>query len=77
MFIPCRPRLLARFFLSIKKPLRRGADAAYLYHDVHGAGCLPVSSARCHRTRVDNESQVRIFHQSPLRTGGFTMRWDF
>ncbi|CDL18855.1 hypothetical protein [Escherichia phage P13771] len=41
---------------------------------LHGAGCLPVSSAWYHRTRVDNESQARIFHQLPLHTGGFTMR---
>ncbi|EFD5160561.1 hypothetical protein F0Q59_17605 [Escherichia coli] len=30
--------------MSIRKPLRRGAKAAYLYHHAHGAGCLPVSS---------------------------------
>nr|CAC05624.1 hypothetical protein [Shigella dysenteriae] len=51
LFIPCRPRLPARAFLSIRKPLRRGAGE-WRYVPLHGAGCLPVSSAWCHQTRV-------------------------
>ena len=78
LFIPCRPRLPARaFFVHKKAPPERGwrvALCAIAWCRVPPGEFSPVTLNPRH-SRFDNQ---RLYHhQSPLRSGGFTMPFSF
>ena len=76
LFIPCRPRLPARaFFVHKKAPPERGwrvALCAIAWCRVPPGEFSPVPLNPRH-SRFDNQRLYR--HQSPLRSGGFTMQF--
>ncbi|XJI56271.1 hypothetical protein AB2I96_19545 [Escherichia coli] len=68
-FIPCRPCLPARAFLSKNTPPERVSYKGMTM--MHGAGCLPVSPASAYEPAIIPE----LTADSPRRLGGFTMRF--
>ena len=76
LFIPCRPRLPARaFFVHKKAPPERGwrvALCAIAWCRVPPGEFSPVT-LNPHILAYDHQRDHTV-HQSPLRTGGFTMR---